>query len=305
MIMIAVLTCLAPPTAAQDRTITIDTVATTQQCGAIASRLQEILGVLGGYDAVTIAVQEGVVTFDGTVTDASDTARLDDLANRVAGVVTTPNNVAETSDVGAGLNPVLDRFQTRIAQTIAFRPLLTVAAVVFAVVVWGGLWVTWHPQPWNRLAPNPFIAEIFRQIVRLSFVVLALVIALDMLNATALLGTILAAAGIGGLAPGFAVKDTVENFIASIRQPFKPNDMIEINGDRGKVIRLTCRATILLSNDSNHIYIPNATVFSNRLINYTRNAERQFQFRIDVARESDPSAARPWSKRQCRTCHSY
>lgn len=152
--MIAVLTCLAPPEAAQDRTITIDTVATTQQCGAIASRLQEILGVLGGYDAATIAVQEGVVTFDGTVTDASDTARLDDLANRVAGVVTTRNNVAETSDVGAGLNPVLDRFQTRIAQTIAFRPLLTVAAVVFAVIVWGGLWVTWYPQPWNTAGPQ-------------------------------------------------------------------------------------------------------------------------------------------------------
>jgi small conductance mechanosensitive channel len=128
--------CVAPPAAGQDRTIT---VATTQQCGASASRLQDILGVLGGYDAVTIAVKERVVTFDGTVTDASDTARLDDQANRLAGVVATRNNVAETSDVGARLNPVLDRFQTRIAQTIAFRPLLTVAAVVFAVIVWGGL----------------------------------------------------------------------------------------------------------------------------------------------------------------------
>jgi len=296
LLLIAVLSCLAAPVAAQDPTTTIDTVATTQQDGAIAARLQDILGVLGGYDAVSVAVQEGVVTFDGTVTNASDAARLDDLANRVAGVVATRNNVAETSDVGARLNPVLDRFQTRIAQTIAFMPLLAVATVVFALIVWGGFWIARRPQPWNRLAPNPFIAEIFRQIVRLGFVVLALVIALDILSATALLGTILGAAGIVGLALGFAVKDTVENFIASImlsiRQPFQPNDLIEINGDQGKVIRLTSRATILLSNDGNHIHIPNATVFSNRLINYTRNAERRFQFRIDVSRDSDLSAAR-------------
>ena len=296
LLLIAVLSCLAAPVAAQDPTTTIDTVATTQQDGAIAARLQDILGVLGGYDAVSVAVQEGVVTFDGTVTNASDAARLDDLANRVAGVVATRNNVTETSDVGARLNPVLDRFQTRIAQTIAFLPLLAVATVVFALIVWGGFWIARRPQPWNRLAPNPFIAEIFRQIVRLGFVVLALVIALDILSATALLGTILGAAGIVGLALGFAVKDTVENFIASImlsiRQPFQPNDLIEINGDQGKVIRLTSRATILLSNDGNHIHIPNATVFSNRLINYTRNAERRFQFRIDVSRDSDLSAAR-------------
>lgn len=62
------------------------------------------------------------------------------------------------------------------------------------------------------------------------FIVGALVIALDVMNATALLSTILGAAGIIGLALGFAVRDTVENFIASImlsiRQPFRPNDTV-------------------------------------------------------------------------------
>ena len=85
-------------------------------------------------------------------------------------------------------------------------------------------------QPWNRIAPNAFIAELYRQLVRLMFIVGALVIALDVMNATALLSTILGAAGIIGLALGFAVRDTVENFIASImlsiRQPFRPNDTV-------------------------------------------------------------------------------
>ncbi len=295
--LMTLILCLALPAVAQDDpTTAIDTMATSQQDAAIAARLQDILGVLGGYTDVTVTVQEGVVTFDGTVTDPADATRLDSLANRVTGVVATRNSVTETAEVSARLNPAIARFQARIEQTIAFLPLLLIALAIFGIIFWSGLWIARRPQPWNRIAPNPFIAEIYRQIVRLAFVVLGLVVALDILNATALLGTILGAAGIVGLALGFAVKDTVENFIASvmlsIRQPFQPNDMIEINGDQGKVIRLTSRATILLSNDGNHIHIPNATVFSNRLINYTRNAERRFLFPISVTRDSDLAAAR-------------
>jgi small-conductance mechanosensitive channel len=137
---------------------------------------------------------------------------------------------------------------------------------------------------------------LYRQIVRIVFVIGALVIALDILNATALLSTILGAAGIIGLALGFAVRDTVENFIASvmlsIRQPFRPNDTVEINGDQGKVIRLTSRATILLSFDGNHIRIPNATVFKSRIINYSQHTERRFMFSLLIDREADLGAAR-------------
>jgi small-conductance mechanosensitive channel len=127
-------------------------------------------------------------------------------------------------------------------------------------------------------------------------VIFGIVIALDIMNATALLSTILGAAGIIGLALGFAVRDTVENFIASVmlsfRQPFRPNDTVEINGDVGKVIRLTSRATILLSFDGNHIRIPNATVFKSRIINYTQNNERRFMFTVTVDRDADLQTTR-------------
>jgi small-conductance mechanosensitive channel len=151
-------------------------------------------------------------------------------------------------------------------------------------------------QPWERLAPNAFIADLYRQIWRLAFVIGGLIVALDIMNATALLSTILGAAGLIGLAIGFAVRDTVENFIASvmlsIRQPFRPNDVVEINGDQGKVIRLTSRATILLSFDGNHIRIPNATVFKSRIINFSQNRERRFMFTLGVDSSADLGTTR-------------
>ena len=107
----------------------------------------------------------------------------------------------------------------------------------------------------------------------------------------ALLGTLLWAAGIVGLAVGFAVRDTVENYIAgillSIRQPLRPKDFVAIEGFEGLVISLTSRATILMEPAGNHIRIPNATVFKSNITKYSTNPQRRFLFKVGVDADSD------------------
>jgi small-conductance mechanosensitive channel len=291
LFLFSLFTAFAVPVVAQEATGTITTENTAQQDAAIATRIREILTELGNYNDVTVTVSEGVVTLRGTTTSAIEAVELDPLAARIEGVVTVRNRVTETTDITERLNPALDRFRARIDQFIVLFPLALIAGCAFAIVVFLGFAVARMRQPWERLAPNMFIAEIYRQLLRIAFVIFGIVIALDILNATALLSTILGAAGIIGLALGFAVRDTVENFIASVmlsfRQPFRPNDTVEINGDQGKVIRLTSRATILLSFDGNHIRIPNATVFKSRITNYSQNAERRFTFNVIIERDAD------------------
>jgi len=289
-----ILLLLSFPVSAQDSaaqpTGTIEVEDSAQQDAAIAVRLRDILSELEGYDDVTVTVSSGIVSLRGTALDGEAIARLGELVSRVDGVVTIENEVTETTDVVQRLNPAIERFVTRIKQAVAFIPLALVALVVFALIVFAGFALARRKQLWDGLAPNAFIADIYRQIIRVATIIAAVVVALDIVGATALLSTILGAAGIIGLAIGFAVRDTVENFIASIllsmRQPFRPNDLIEIGGDKGKVIRLTSRATILLSLDGNHIRIPNATVFKSRIINYTRNKSRRVTFdqTVDVAK---------------------
>ncbi|MCX7560950.1 mechanosensitive ion channel [Sulfitobacter sp. F26204] len=263
---------------------------------AIANRIRDILGELEGYGDISVTVSSGIVTLRGKTVDPGTAARLNELTSRVEGVVAIENAVQESTDVAERLSPAMARFKTRASQMIAFLPLAMVAVSVFALVLLFGFWLARRKQPWERLSPNAFIADIYRQIIRLIFVIGGLVIALDIVNATALLSGILGAAGIVGLAIGFAVRDTVENFIASImlsiRQPFRPNDTVEIEGDTGKVIRLTSRATILLSFDGNHIRIPNATVFKSRIVNFSRNAERRFTYSLSVASDADLDKAR-------------
>lgn len=265
------------------------------QDSAIATRIRSILRQLEGYDDVTVDVTSGVVTLRGRTLDTAASIRLAELVERVEGVVALENEIAESTDLVERLNPAVARFRGRAVQVVSFLPLALIGIAVFAIIVAAGFALARMRQPWDRLAPNAFIADIYRQFLRLTFVLAGLVIALDILNATALLSGILGAAGIAGLAVGFAVRETVENFIASImlsiRQPFRPNDTVEIEGDIGKVIRLTSRATILLSFDGNHIRIPNSTVFKSRIVNYSRNAERRFALGLTVAPDADLAQA--------------
>jgi small-conductance mechanosensitive channel len=295
-----VLAVLVPaPLLAQDDTSpsgTITAEADDATDAVIAVRIREILAELGGYEDVTVTVSNGIVTLRGTTASLPEVEALDRLVVRVEGVVAIKNEVTETTDIVRRLNPAMERFEARLMQLITALPLLLIAGAAFLVVFLVGYAISGFSRLWERLAPNSFIAGLYSQIVMIVFVVGGVVIALDILNASALLGTILGAAGIFGLAIGFAVRDTVENYIASImlsiRQPFRPNDTIEINGDEGKVIRLTSRATILLSFDGNHIRIPNATVFKSRIVNYTQNAERRFKFSLYVGPDADLGRAR-------------
>ncbi len=265
-------------------TIAVENDQTTDT--AIERRIDKIFIEIKALQRVRVDVVAGVVHLTGTVLDAEAIDEAAALAARVEGVVTVKNDIVQVTSLRERLMPAWERFVARMKQVIALGPLLAVALIAFALMVLAGFAIARLSWPWDRIAPNGFVAGLYRQIVRIAFAAGGLVVALDILGATALLGTMLGAAGIAGLAVGFAVRDTVENYIASImlsiRQPFRPNDHVQIDSFEGYVIRLTSRATILLTFDGNHVRIPNATVFKGVITNYTLNPDRRFTFKLGV-----------------------
>ncbi len=262
---------------------------------AIRARINGLLGQIESFQDVSVFVAGGVVTFRGQVLDNAVRDDLTAIADRVAGVVAIENRTEISASLEERLEPAVDRLLERGRNLLANGPIFFVAVSVFLVISAIGWIVTTRIAVWHWLAPNSFIADVYRAVARVLFVVFGVVIALDILNATALLGAVLGAAGVVGLALGFAVRDTVENFIASVllslRQPFRPNDFVEIDGDMGSVARLTSRATILISPDGNQIRIPNATVFKGRIVNYTRDPNRRFVFDLGVDADADLAGA--------------
>ena len=91
--------------------------------------------------------------------------------------------------------------------------------------------------------------------------------------------------------PCFFAANCQLTILLSIRNPFEVNDFVDIDGHAGNVMKLTSRATILLSPDGNHIRIPNSMVFKAVIVNFTRHAERRFEFDVDVDTDQDLVAA--------------
>jgi len=273
----------------------ISTDSDAQSDAAIAERLRRIFGELDALSAVEVRVAEGVVTLDGALPDRADLDRAEQIAGRVEGVVAVRNDIAASVDVGERVSPFLQKLTTLLRSVANSAPLLLLGGLVLAGCAALGWWVTSFRRFWRRLTPNPFVGELLAQAVRVTSVVTGVVLALNLVGATALMGTVLGGAGVIGLAIGFAVRDTLENYISSImlslRQPFRANDHVVIDGQEGKVVRLTSRATVLMTLDGNHLRIPNAIVFKAVILNYTRNPERRLEFDLGVDAEDDPESA--------------
>ncbi len=260
----------------------------------IADRISGIFSELPGFDTLGVEVNEGVVTLTGTLSDADAIARAQAIAGRVAGVVTVENAIERDLSVQQNLS-ALTQLRDMASQAVTALPLFAVALAIALTIAALGYLIAGLDSVWRRVAPNAFLAELIGGAIRFVSVIAGMVIALDMLGAGALLGAVLGGAGVVGIALGFAMRDTVENYVASLmlslRQPFRPNEHVLIDDLEGRVIRLTSRATVLMTLDGNHLRIPNSQVFKAVILNYTRNPQRRFQFVMGVDGDDDARAA--------------
>lgn len=273
-------------------------IADTQDAGAdarIAQRIRGIFAELPAYGDVKVSVSQGVVSLTGTVPEKADIARAEAIASRVSGVVTV--NGALTRDLSlSSSTSTLESLRAQLGQFAALLPLIGVALAIAIAIGLVGYALAGLTSVWRRIAPNSFLAELIASAIRFVFVVGGVVIALNMIGADTLLNAVLGGAGLVGLALGFALRDTIENYVASLllslRQPFRPNDHVVIDSYEGRVIRLTSRATILMTLEGNNLRIPNSQVFKAVILNYTRNPQRRFQFDLGIDADDDALAAR-------------
>lgn len=260
----------------------------------IKSRIENIFTELKPLRGVTVYVGEGVVILRGEVPNEMAAQQAERLAGRLAGVVTIEDEMNRTLTVADNVRPIVENIQARSLSFIKALPLIGLALLVFsAFAIAANSLARWQTL-WKKLAPNAFLADLLGQAVRVMLVILGIITALNLVGASSVITTILGGVGIVGLAIGFAVRDTIENYISSVmlslRQPFRAKDHVIINDIEGIVVRLTSRATVLITLDGNHIRIPNAAVYKGIILNYSTNPERRFEFELGVDAEDDPVA---------------
>jgi MscS family membrane protein len=96
----------------------------------------------------------------------------------------------------------------------------------------------------------------------------------------------LASAGIISIAVGFAAKDTLANLFAGVfilaDAPYKIGDFIELEGQRGQVMKIGLRSTRILTRDDIEITIPNSTIANSKIINESGGPSVKHRVRMPI-----------------------
>jgi small-conductance mechanosensitive channel len=290
-----------------DTTLALDTIAPAEeiepitdlraaQDEAIRNQLQAIFDRVPDLAGVEVTVDAGVVHLEGTVVRSDTRTRAGQLAEGLEGVLFLDNRIRESTSLEEQLRPTWDRLRERGLGAVAKLPLLVVALFIVALAAWLGALLGRVRGTRFQRGRSPLLQGLVPQLVRGALVVAALLVALDLLNATALVGAVVGTAGLAGLALGFAFKDIAENYLAgallAVRRPFDKNDHIEVDRYAGKVVRMTPRETIMMTLDGNHVRLPNALIFRSPIVNYTRNPLRRFEFEAGLGTGDDLARAR-------------
>lgn len=103
----------------------------------------------------------------------------------------------------------------------------------------------------------------------------------------------------GGLSIGigFGLQQIVANFLSGIlllfEQSLRPGDVIDIDGQLGRVETLSIRSTTVRTLENVEVVIPNETFLTSSVKNYTKsNSVVRFDIKVGVSYNSDPTEVR-------------
>ncbi len=113
------------------------------------------------------------------------------------------------------------------------------------------------------------------------------IILLTILGLEGPITTVLASAGVAGLALGLALQDPLMNLfsgiIMSVKHVFGIGDFIESNGYVGVVQEVSLKSTVIRTLSGEEVNIPNKLVLQSPVKNFTTNGVRRVEFTCGVS----------------------
>lgn len=190
-----------------------------------------------------------------------------------------------------------EKLQTWLEEGIKHLPNIVVAFLIaFAFGVIAKIAGNVLRKVLRRAFESKQIADLLTSIFKAFIACAGIFIALDFVGLQGTVTSLLAGAGIVGLAIGFAFQDITENFIAGvamgIRKPFEIGDVIQANDVFGNVEEINLRNTLVTTFYGQRVIIPNKILFRNILTNYTVLKHRRIEVPVGISYADDPQKAR-------------
>ncbi len=148
----------------------------------------------------------------------------------------------------------------------------------------------------RRVSHSEQVTRLLEQVLFLALVAAGFFIALGILGLQKTVASLLAGAGILGLALGFAFQDIAANFMAgiylSIEHPFRAGHLIESKDIQGVVKRVRLRWTEIRAPQGQVILVPNKQVFENPITNFSATGQRRVDLKAGVSYGDDLGAVK-------------
>ncbi|PIY11606.1 MAG: mechanosensitive ion channel protein MscS [Flexibacter sp. CG_4_10_14_3_um_filter_32_15] len=143
----------------------------------------------------------------------------------------------------------------------------------------------------TRLVDNKNILDLATQIIFYVIMLVGTFVALGVLNLDKTVTSLLAGAGVIGLALSFAFQDLATNFISgvflAIQKPIQIGDLIQTNNYIGYVKKIGLRAIDIENFDGQYVIIPSKEVFQSPLLNFNRLNHRRVNVPVGVSYGDD------------------
>lgn len=236
-------------------------------------------------------MQSGVVHLTGETDSMEASNKAEELSRNLNGVRYVNNDIQVHAEVTHRFREAFSTAWEKVQRAAVYFPLFLLSLLIFALFWWLSRLIVNSSFLGGDPSDRSIYQNLVRQIIALVIFIGGLLFVFELFEITTIAGAVLGGAGILGLMFGFAFRDIVENYLASVmlglQHPFKKNDLIQVGEHKGRVIRMTFRETVLMTLDGNHVRIPNATVFKQPNYNFTSNPKRRFHFSIGIGMNED------------------
>jgi small conductance mechanosensitive channel len=262
----------------------------------IRDRLRSILEATDWFVNPNVQVRDGVVFLDGQTETQEFKTWAGDLARRTQDVAAVVNRIEVIEPSIWDFQPALAGLNELWRQAVRAIPTMGFSLLILTIA-FGAAWLTTKVarRTLRRRITTPLLINVLARGAGIAVFLIGLYIIFFVTGLTNAALTVVGGTGLLGLILGIAFRDITENFLASIflslQNPFESGDLVEIEGVLGFVQALTTRTTILLTQDGNHVQIPNAAVYKSNLWNYTSNPNRRCDFVVGIGYKESTTTA--------------
>ena len=187
---------------------------------------------------------------------------------------------------------ITDKLQNWLEILVGMLPNVVLAFLVFFMIVGiGKVFRKYFRKYLGKISEKETLNKLLVSIIYTIILIIGVFTALNILNLEQTVTSLLAGAGIIGLALSFAFQDLATNFISGImmafKSPFRVGDIVETSGFTGIVESINLRSSVMRTFSGQLVHIPNKNIFQNSIINYTDLQKRRVEMMVGVSYDED------------------